>query len=388
MKKAVQFGAGNIGRGFLGQLFTKSGYEVVFIDIDKQLVAQLNKRGSYPLHIVGDRPYSITIDGVRAVDLGDARQVVREVESADIVATAVGNKALKAVAPFIRRALERRKDYGTAQPLNVIICENLLNAGYVLRSYVREGVKTGYYDYVDDHLGCVEAVVSRMIPIMTDEDKKDDPLIIRAEEYDILPVNKKGFKGEIPDIKGMVPHDNFEALVEQKLFIHNLGHAMFAYLGYLEGHTFIREAIKNRKINEIAEGALKESGEALNKKHDFTPEEQQAHIDDLIRRFSGKALGDTVFRVARDPIRKLGANDRLVGAAKLAREYGVVPENICAGIAAALCYSHPKDLDAVRLQQDITARGVDWVLEAICDLRKGSDLAGMIKEKYHKLTEK
>ncbi len=381
MKKAVQFGAGNIGRGFLAQLFNESGYEVVFIDIDKNLISLLNKRAFYYLDIIGDRPCRIRIDNVRGIDARDIEKVADEVRGAEVIATAVGARALKEVSFPIRLGIARRRDAGITSPLNIIICENLLHARNVLKSYVLDGMKEGHRRYLEEYIGFVEAVVSRMIPVMTQEDRKEDLLLLRAEEYGILPVDKRGFKGKTLKIKGMVAHDNFTALVEQKLFIHNLGHAIFAYLGYLEGYRFIWEAVEDKRIKGIVEGALRESGEALNKKYGFTPEEQKAHIGDLIKRFSNKALGDTVFRVGRDPIRKLGPDERLTGAARLALEYKILPKNISSGIAAALCYDYPEDKDALRLQEDLKAKGVDWVLEHICGLKQDSELTRMIKQK-------
>ncbi len=385
MKKAVQFGAGSIGRGFLGQLFFESGYETVFIDVDEVLVSELNRCRSYPLRIVGDNPREVLIEKVRAVRGNDIRAVAEEIRDAHIMATAVGVGAIRSVAPLIARGMEERAKLKVAEPLNLIIAENLLDSASVVKRHVLENVAEDYRGYVEEHLGLVESVISRMVPVVPEEIRRKNFLSLMAEEYAILPVDRRGFKGEVAFLKGMVAYDNLKAYEERKLFTHNCGHAISAYLGYQYGYRYIYEAISDKGIREKVTGALWESGQALIKKHGFKVEEQEAHIHDLLRRFGNTALRDTVARVAKDPLRKLGPQDRLIGAAKLALEYGIKPEYLSLGIAAALRYDNPEDEKAVKLSRDIREKGIARVLESVCGLDKGGELARMIVEKFRKI---
>jgi len=378
--KAVQFGAGNIGRGFTGQLFTESGYEVVFVEVVDELVRLINERGSYPIEIARDRPEIVTIRNVRAVHGSDREAVAREILDASIVCTAVGVNFLREVAPAIAKGIKLRADARVARPLNIIICENLLHASDVLRGYVLEELPSEYAAYVHDHVGLVESVVSRMVPVMTEEQRRRDPLLVVVEEYKKLPVARRGFVGEIPDVVGFQPYDNFEAYVERKLYTHNLGHAAAAYLGYLRGHEYIYESMNDPAVLTVVRGALAETGAALIKRHGFTPEEHQEHIEDLLRRFSNVALADQVARCARDPIRKLGPDDRLIGSARLAMQYGVTPRNVCLATAAALIYDHAEDQSAAEVQRMIREEGLDQVFRAICGIEPASELAGIIRQ--------
>ncbi|MDI6828835.1 MAG: mannitol-1-phosphate 5-dehydrogenase, partial [Armatimonadota bacterium] len=374
-KKAIQFGAGNIGRGFTAQLFTESGYEVVFVEVVDEIVRLINERGWYPIEIASENPETVIIRNIRAVHGSDQESVAREIFDASIVCTAVGVNVLRHVAPSIAKGIKLRADAKVDDPLNIIICENLLHASDVLRGYILEELPDNYVDYVHKHVGFVESVVSRMVPVMTEVQRQRDPLLIIVEEYKKLPVDRKGFIGEIPPIVGLQPYDNFEAYVERKLFTHNLGHAAAAYLGYLRGYEYIYQSMNDPIVRKVVESALAETGKALIKRHGFTPEEHQEHIDDLLRRFSNVALGDQVARVARDPIRKLGPGDRLIGSAKLCMEYEIKPHNVCLATAAALVYDHPDDQAAQNLQQMIRKEGLDQVFRMVCGVEPQSELA-------------
>ncbi|MEN6371923.1 MAG: mannitol-1-phosphate 5-dehydrogenase [Armatimonadota bacterium] len=376
--KAVQFGAGNIGRGFIAQLFHESGYEVVFVDVSDELVSLINKRGSYPIYIVGDNPETVNISKIRAVNGKDIDAVANEILSASIVCTAVGVNVLKHVAPAIAKGILLRSEQGVSEPLNIIICENLLNAKDIMRGYIREHLPKEHAEYMNSQIGIVESVVSRMVPVMTDEQRQKDPLSVHVEAYKKLPVDRNGFVGDIPEIVGLEPKGNFGAYVERKLFTHNLGHAAFAYLGYLRGHEYIYQAVADPLVHSIVKGVLDETGRAQIEKNGFTKEEHQAHIDDLLHRFSNVALGDTVARVGRDPIRKLGPNDRLIGGMKLASEFGISPKNISLAAAAAMLYDNPEDEAAVKLQSMLKTAGLDAVLEKICGMKPECELSRMI----------
>lgn len=379
--KAIQFGAGNIGRGFAAQLFTESEYEVVFVDVVDSVVNLINERKSYPIEIVGDNAETVNITNVRAVNSKDTEAVAREISNADLICTAVGVNVLKFVAPNIAAGIKMRADNGVKEPINIIICENLIHASEILRGYILDSLPTDYEDYVRKNVGLVEAVVSRMVPIMTEEQKAIDPLLVCVEAYKKLPVDKRGFIGEIPQIVGLMPYDNLEGYVERKLFTHNLAHAAAGYLGYLRNHEFVWEAVGDKFVLAKLRAALTETGKALIKKWGFTEKEHQDHIDDLMHRFSNVALGDTCARVGKDPIRKLGPNDRIIGGARLALEYGIKPENVALVAAAAILYDNEEDEAAVKIQKIYKESGIDAVLTQICGINPSDELAGLIKEK-------
>lgn len=385
MMKAVQFGAGNIGRGFLGQLYYETGYEITFVDVVTDIVEGLNARGEYPLRIVSDDSSTMTISGVRAVHGSDVEEAAKGLSEADLAATAVGVNVLPRVAPTIARGLALRFGGANPRPLNIIVCENLIDAGPFLREEVRKHLPTEFHEALDSQVGFVEASIGRMVPLMTDALRAEDPLLVCVEAYCELPVDANGFRGPVPALNHMAPRANFKAYVERKLFVHNAGHATAAYLGYLRGHQYIWQAISDDRIRAEADAAMAETCAGLVAKHGLAAEDLKAHWDDLVSRFKNKALGDQVVRVAADPIRKLGPRDRLVGAAQMCLTSGVEPNHVAFAAAAAIRYDYANDPAAVKLQSILRDQGTRGVLAQVCQLPEESRLAGLIGEGAQRL---
>lgn len=349
MRTALQFGAGNIGRGFTGHLFTEAGFEVVFVDVAPELVAALNERRAYPLRLAGpDRHETLTIGPVRAVDGRDVAAVAAEVAACAFACTAVGVAALPHLVPALAAGIRARR--GT---LDVILCENQLHCSDLLR-----GLLAAHLPPADlDRVGLVESVVSRMAPVLSPAERAGDPLLAVAEDYPVLPVDGSAFRGPVPPVPALRPVADFPAWVERKLFVHNLGHAVAAYLGARAGCATIAGALEQAEVRAACEGAMAESCEALARRHGLDRGDLARHRGDLLRRFANPALGDTVARVARDPVRKLRPDDRLVGAALLCLDQGVEPACIARGIAAALAYADPGDAAAEEVRAEAARSG-------------------------------
>jgi len=379
MNTAVHFGAGKIGRGFLGQLYWQSGWTTVFVDVAQPIVEALNREGHYTIQIIGERCQALTVTNVRAIHADDREAVADALATCDLASTAVGVRFLADLAPLIAAGIERRAST-SGRPLNIIVCENLLDAASRLRAMVLDAVAPDARDYAARSVGFVGSVVSRMVPVVPPDLQRRDPLYVAVEPYSILPVDRAAFIGRPPAIEGMLPVENIHAHEERKLFCHNCGHALCAYPGYLRGHRYIADAMADPEVRRIVEGGLEETGRALIAKHGFDPAEHQAHVEDLLRRFANRCLGDTVERVAREPLRKLARNDRLVGAALLCLDNNVEPPHTIEGIRAALAYDNPDDPQAVQLQRMLRDQGLEAVLANVCGLGPQEELYRRIRE--------
>ena len=383
---AVIFGAGSVGRGFLGQLFSETGYHVVFVDVDQPLIEALTAHGSYTLRLAGiQKTEDLTIGPVDAINGMDIEGVAREVARANLIATAVGARALSAIAKPIAAGLERRWQAGQDTPLNVILCENLHDAPNLLRSYVEDGLPDRAKTLLRERVGFVSAVIARMSPVPTPEQRAADPTLIVAEPYKVLPVDWDAFVGPVPDIVGMHPVSPFTTYVERKLYIHNAGHAMLGYMGYRRGYTYGYQALSDPAVYGLLHQALNESGQSLMVEHGLDPVAMAEHVQCLLDRFANRDLGDPISRLARDPMRKLAPADHLVGAARLAQKHHIVPQGLAWGIAAALAYDNQDDPHAMELQADLTERGLDQVLQSVCDIQPDEPLAGLVRERYQTL---
>ena len=333
---AVIYGAGNIGRGFIGQIFGQSGCELIFIDTADALVRSINQEGRYPIRIIdNEHSEDIWITGIRAVNGKDEEAVSDAIADADIMATAAGVRVLPLIAPVIAGGLKKRFARNNT-PLNIIICENLIDADKALARYIKEYLNDDEQKLMDKLVGFVEASVGRMVPLQTEQMREGNPMRICAEAYGFLPVNKAAFKGRIPDMKGLLPFDNFDFYIERKLFIHNMGHCICACLGLIHGYSFIYEAVSHPGILLIAQNAMQESALALSAQNQMPLDALVRHIRDLLNRFSNRALQDTCARVGADTIRKLGSGDRFIGALRCCVKNKVSPSFIRIGTAAAL----------------------------------------------------
>ena len=380
------FGAGNIGRGFLGQLFAESGYEVVFVDIDEPLINALRDNRAYPLHLVTNTETAeFKIAPVTGILSKNSEQVAQAITQATIGATAVGARALPYIAPTVAAGVAARMRSGIEQPFNLIVCENLKGAAALFRGMVCEHLNNAERDYLANHVGFVDTVIGRMVPELTPELKAQDRTLVIAEPYKELPVDRAGFIGPIPSIVGMEPCDNFPLYTARKLYLHNAGHAVLAYLGYRRGYQLGYEVLEDKEIRPILDAALEESLLGIVARYHADENWLRAHVDDLKGRFANRVLADPVLRMGRDPLRKLAPDDRLVGAARAAETTGHTPLNLAWGIAAGLDFDSPGDDKAVEIQKRIAQEGLAAVMESVCAIKPDEPLGQAVLERYSQL---
>ncbi len=386
MKKAIMYGAGNIGRGFIGQLFCQSGYEVSFIDVNMTVIDKLNADHGYPVYITNGDSYDVfAVTNVNGVDGRDENKIAEAMAEADIMATAVGVNILKFIAKPFAAGVKLRCERNIKKPLNVIICENMIEADKYFEGLVKENLNDAEKAYFDEKIALVEPSIGRMVPATPKEISEKEPLAVCVEPYCELPVDKNAFKGEIPEIKNMVPFSPFDFYIRRKLFMHNMSHALTAYFGYLKGYTYIWEAAKDTEIKLIALRALIESSKALSKEYGVPLEELLCFSENLLSRFENKLLGDTVERVGKDTQRKLSENDRLVGTANLCLKHGITPVNICAGIAAGLKFAPEADESSVTVANTVKEAGIIAAVSRFCGITEDSPLLKLISDDYIKL---
>jgi mannitol-1-phosphate 5-dehydrogenase len=321
--KILIFGAGKIGRSFIGQLFGTAGYNVVFADIDKATVDLLNYRGCYKVILKGEADKEIVVNNVKAISASDETAVAEAVSTCAIISVSVGKNAIEKVIPLIARGLILRRNRFPEEPVDIIIAENMISGREFVRNKLSENMPEDYP--IDELVGLVETSIGKMVPIMTQSELTKDPLMVYAEPYNTLILDRKGFKTPIPEIRGLAPKENIKAWVDRKAFIHNLGHATAAYYGYFvhPESEYIYEVLNDDRVLEFTRSVMLESADILLIAYpdDFDPSSLAEHIDDLLSRFGNRALRDTLYRVGHDLARKLSYDDRFMGAVHLAKKY-------------------------------------------------------------------
>lgn len=372
---AVHFGAGNIGRGFIGNLLSNSGYEVCFVDVNAEVVTLINEKKQYRVVLAEETSEEITVKNVRAVNsLSNPQQVIDEIAKADIVTTAVGPHILDKISSLITQGLRKRVEVESG-PLNIIACENMIGGSSFLKEKVFENLTQEEQKSFGQMFAFPNAAVDRIVPIQENEDK----LMVSVEPFYEWVVDRTQIIGEVPPIEGITYVDDLTPFIERKLFTVNTGHATAAYLGYQAGMKTIKEAMENEVVHEAIKQTLQESGDVLVNKYQFNPEDHSKYIQKIIERFQNPYINDDIPRVARGPIRKLGSNDRLISPAKQYFDYvGGEPVYLAKTIAAALKYDFPQDEEAMMLQSKIKEMGYERTLQEVSGLEEGHPLVQLI----------
>jgi len=371
------YGGGNIGRGFIGSLLSESGYEVTFIDVAEPVVKELQEKRSYPVRYVSSEGHTdVLVKNVTAVNGNDAEAASDVIANCDIMATAVGARILKFIIGNIVAGLRKRWAMGKG-PLNIIICENLMDANKVVEEMIKAQLTAEEIKKFDETVGLVEASIGRMVPVQTDEMKDGEPLRVCVERYGFLPTDKAAFKGGVPEIKNMVPFEPFDFYIKRKLYIHNMGHATCAYLGDILGLDYIYQSIDLPEVRILVQNAMLESALALSKKYGVELGGIQLHITDLLHRFTNAALKDTCKRVGGDPARKLSPADRMIGSSSLALAEGITPAYIAVGAAAAV-RRYIDEAEGMEQNEENALK----VLAEVSELSADSELAVLIMGYY------
>ncbi|ALX67305.1 mannitol-1-phosphate 5-dehydrogenase [Microbacterium sp. XT11] len=343
--KAVHFGAGNIGRGFVGLLLHEGGYEVVFSDVADALVDAINAVGSYIVHEAGPGGRDREVTGFRAVNSRlDPDAVAEEIATADVVTTAVGPAVLRFVAPAIVEGLRRRA--GDAPRLQVMACENAIGATDLLRTEVENAAGADAADLVARAV-FANTAVDRIVPAQPQGQGVD----VTVEPYFEWAIEAGPFAGDLPAIPGAHFVDDLAPYIERKLYTVNTGHAATAYFGARAGAGTIAEALADPEVARSVQAALEETSAVLAAEHGLDPEDLAEYRATILHRFRNPLLADSVERVGRQPLRKLSRNERFIGPAAMAAERGLSTGALVAAVGAALEFTDPGDPQAVELQE-------------------------------------
>ena len=381
----VIFGAGKIARGFIAHLLSLSDIDFVFVEKADALADLINEREQYTINILGAPEKNYVVKNAKALKFSQEKEITEAIAEADVVFDAVGGKNLQEIVPFYIKGIEKKAEKGGY--LNFVTCENWKEPAKILKEGAEAGIAPEAREYLDNYVGFTESVIMRSGIEAPKELLEKDPLIVNVQNYWHLPVDAARVKGSLPDIKYMEPLTGFAGFLERKFYTYNAANGTTSFVGALLGYKVLAEAAHDERILKILNGVYQETGKALSMKHGISLEEQMAFAKTSLNKLQDYTIVDSIERNARDPQRKLGKDDRLVGSARMVLSCGIRPENLCTAIACAIYYRNPEDSSAVALEKVVKEEGIDAVLEKICGIEPEGELGILIKEKIEKIKE-
>lgn len=363
--EAVHFGAGNIGRGFIGCLLVKSGYHVTFVDVSAPLVEDLNRFGRYHVATLGGTPSEEEISGFDAIRIDDAEKLKQVVVHADLITLSIGANHLEQTGKVLRPLLQARREENGAGELDIIACENALYATDILRKAVEDSADVGFTAYLHEKVGFPNCAVDRIVPNASM--KRELPVDVAVEDFFEWDVEREKVRRN-REIRGANYVENLAPYLERKLFMLNGAHAAIAYLGYRMGYRFVHEAILDPDILEEVHSFHSQTLAALGEKHGLAVKDLMKYADRLVYRFRNPYLQDELCRVGRDPIRKLSKRERLISPLLLCEKYHLPDDSIIKAIAAGYAFDRNEDTASAEIQKRISDRGIEKTVSEISDL--------------------
>lgn len=373
---ALIIGAGKIGRGFIAQLLQKEGWKIAFSEYSKELVESLNKEKKYTSHILGCEEKSTIIKNYDAFYIGNESKFNELWKKSDLIFTAVGGKNLQSIASMIAKAFKNNKN----QEKNIILCENWKDPVKHLKTELLNSLNSKEKEIFKEKIGISEAVVMRVSVDPPENIQDKEKLDTWGNDFWELPINKENFLGNPIKFKNINFIDNFSNFLERKMYTNNTSNAIISYLGYQKGYKYTADAANDPQISKILDKAYKSINQMIVKEYGVNIKEQEAFSQQARAKYSDKAIIDSLYRHAADPIRKLSPDDRLIQPAQLMLKHGIDPSMLIKTIIAALYYDYPKDKIALKLKKIRKENGTKYILKNICMLKKDERLFSMIIE--------
>lgn len=381
---ALHFGAGNIGRGFIGLLLAQNGFQVTFADVSEVLIDAIKKEGKYRVILADESHEAVPVEGVFGINSAKEPDALKEaVLKADLITTAVGVNIVPHIGRSLLEGIKERLHQEKVTPFSIIACENAVGATKVLKEALYEGLSEDEKTLAEMYIGFPNSAVDRIVPMQ----KNENPLDVQVEPFFEWVVEEDAVKGELRSLEGVHYVKDLTPYIERKLFTVNTGHAATAYFGLLKGHETVLQAMKDEEVVTAVRGVLKETSAYIVKRYGFDEKEHQAYVEKILSRFENPYISDDLTRVARSPIRKISPSDRFMKPAMGLISLGLEPKDLARAIAALLLYINEEDPEAVVLQKDLKELGLSEVLLKYAGLSEEDALAKLIKKEYILLTD-
>lgn len=381
-------GAGRIGRGFISELMTLNNESITFFDASQAMVETLNEKREYTIHVLGSEDLNVEMKDVKAHIFHDIDALAKCWAESDFIFTACGGKNMKNVGETLARAFKVMVKQNIVHTSNVVTCENWIDPATDLKDAIIENLTKDECAVFEMHVGVSESVIMCTGTGAPDPSKVTNEMDTWVQNLRYLPIDRDRIKGNIPQWKYVEFVNEFGDLLKQKIYTNNTSVATVSYLGKLKGLTYVADSANDPEIEPILDQVYEEINVALIKGMGINEESQLKFSKTAKAKYTDRAIVDVVTRIARDPIRKLGPEDRFIGPMSIALQAGIKPRAIALGAAGALYFENTEDEDAKKLTVMRKTKGIDYILENISKIDPNGEVAMLIKEAIEELKAK
>ena len=359
---AVHFGAGNIGRGFIGALLQDAGYHVVFADVNQELIDSMKALGSYTLTELASVPKQKLYKNFQVLNsVTETQELTQLIAKAEIVTASVGANVLGRIAPVIEAGLNQRT---SQDKLVVMACENALGASEIIKLAMQD------QQLANQRAIFCNTAVDRIVPLQVEHSEPD----VAVEPFSEWIIDSAPLAGRELNLPGATFVEDLDPFIERKLYTVNTAHLAVALIGQQFGHETVIEAMADSEVMPKVLAAIEETSAALIRKHGFDPVAHAAYVEKTLSRLSNPAIDDEIVRVGRDPLRKLSRYERLIGPAAYHAEHLGEPFALLEVIDAALSFQAPGDAEAARLQLFLATLSSSQFVFEVCGISVGHPL--------------
>lgn len=382
--KALHFGAGKIGRGFIADLLHESGYDIVFADVYQPLIDELNEHHNYYLYVIEEGYRRKEIDQISALStITQEQEVIDEIANTDLITTAVIADNFPKIAKTLAKGLKKRLAIGNSR-VDVIPCENFPYCGNLL---VKKIMETGILK--DEELNKIASVTNTAVDRLVFDYVADGRNGVEiGKDYELVIEQNRLKDPEAQPIKGALYTKEMDKFLQRKLYVINGGHSAAGYVAFLEGYTYIQDYFNTKEGYEESRNRMIEISALIEKMYGFTHDEMVAYVDYTLNRWMTPGVHDDITRISRAPIRKLAPADRFIKPVLGLEEYGLPNGLLIKSIAAAFLYDVKEDAQSVELLTYVKENGIEKAITTYTGLSPKSKIAYEIIQNYEELKQR